>query len=98
MRFSFLIHVFLAALGLHSCRWTFSSYKWGYFGVAVRRLLIVVAPLVAEHRCWAHGLQYLQLVYSVLWCMGLVALHHVESSRAKDQTSDPFKCRRILNH
>ena len=44
------IYLFLAALGLHCCAQAFSSCgKQGLLFVAVRRLVIVVASLVAEH-------------------------------------------------
>ena len=50
--FSFfkLINLFLAALVVHCCPWAFSSCRQqGLLFVVVRRLLIVVASLVAEH-------------------------------------------------
>ena len=48
--FYLFIYLFMAALGLHCCAWAFSSCgEWGLFFVAVCRLLIVVASLVAEH-------------------------------------------------
>ena len=44
----------MAALGLHCCAQAFSSRgkwgKWGLLFVVVRRLLIVVTSLAAEHR------------------------------------------------
>ena len=44
------IYLFLAALGLRCCVQVFSSCgEWGLLFVAVHGLLIVVAPLVAEH-------------------------------------------------
>ena len=44
------IYLFLAALGLRSCAWAFSSCsERGLLFVEVRRLLIAVASLVAEH-------------------------------------------------
>ena len=44
------IYLFLAALGLHCCMQAFSSCgEQGLLFVVVRRLLIVVASLVAEH-------------------------------------------------
>ena len=51
---------FLAALGLRCCARAFSSCsERGLLFVAMRRLLITVASLVAvaEHRLQAHGLQ-----------------------------------------
>ena len=48
------IYLFLAALGLHCCTWAFSSCgEQVLLFVVVRRLLIVVASLVAEHRLLA---------------------------------------------
>ena len=45
------IYLFMAALGLRCCAWAFCSCcKRGIFFVAVHKLLIVVASLVAEHR------------------------------------------------
>ena len=44
------IYLFLAVLGLHCCVRAFSSCgEQGLLFMAVRRLLIVVASLVAEH-------------------------------------------------
>ena len=48
--FFFFFNLFLAALGLRCCAWAFSSCsEQGLLFVAVRRLLIAVAFLVAEH-------------------------------------------------
>ena len=48
--FLFLFILFLAVLGLHCCALAFSSCgERGLLFVAVRRLLIAVASLVAEH-------------------------------------------------
>ena len=45
------IYLFLAVLGLRCCIWAFSSCsEQGLLFFAVHRLLIAVAPLVAEHR------------------------------------------------
>ena len=41
-KFIYFIYLFLAALGLHCC-------KWGLLFVAVHGLLIAVASLVVEH-------------------------------------------------
>ena len=48
------IYLFLAVLGLHSCK-GFSSVvaSGGYSPVVVCGLLVAVAPLVVEHRLWA---------------------------------------------
>ena len=44
------LFLFLAALGLRCCARAFSSCsEWGLLFVVVRRLLILVASLVAEH-------------------------------------------------
>ena len=46
----FNLFLFLAALGLHCCTWAFSSCgERGLLFVVVRRLLMAVASLVAEH-------------------------------------------------
>ena len=46
----FIIY-FLAAFGLRCCTWAFSSCgERALLFIAVRRLLIVVASLAAEHR------------------------------------------------
>ena len=45
------IYLFLAALGLHCCTRAFSSCgERGLLFAAVRKLLVAVASLVAEHR------------------------------------------------
>ena len=45
-----LLFFFLAALGLSCCAWAFSSCsEQGLLFVEVRKLLIAVASLVAEH-------------------------------------------------
>ena len=50
-KFIYFVYLFLAALGLRSCTWTFSSCgEWGLLFVAVRGLLIVVAS-----RCGARA-------------------------------------------
>ena len=62
------MYLFLAALGLCCCAWAFSSCsERGPLFVAVRRLLIEVASLVAEHGLQACGLQQ-------LWYMGSVVV------------------------
>ena len=44
------IYLFMSALGLRCCAWAFSSCSGqGLFFVAMCRLLIAVASLVAEH-------------------------------------------------
>ena len=45
------LYLFLAVLGLHCCAQAFSSCsEWWLLFVVEHRLLIVVAPLVVEHR------------------------------------------------
>ena len=47
----FFIYLFLAVLGLRCCAQAFSSCgEWELLFLAVHRLLIAVASLVAEHR------------------------------------------------
>jgi len=66
-----LFWVFIAAHGVY-----LAAASEGYSLAAVRRPLIVVAPL-GEHRLWGVQAQY-------LWQMGLVALWHVKSSWTTD--------------
>ena len=48
-KFIYFVYLFLAALFLRCCAWAFSSCsEWGLLFIAVRRLLTVVASLVAE--------------------------------------------------
>ena len=50
------IYLFLAVLGLRCCAWAFSSCgERGLLFVVVRRLLLAVASLVAEHGLWRAG-------------------------------------------
>ena len=50
-KFIYFIYLFLAVLGLHCCvQAFFSCGEQGLLFVVVRRLLIVVASLVTEHR------------------------------------------------
>ena len=61
------IYLFLAVLGLHCCTWAFSSCgERGLLFIAVQGLLIAVASLVEEHGLYAHGLQQLWTVGSVV--------------------------------
>ena len=77
----FWLHwVFVAARGL-----SLVAVSGGLLFILVRRLLTAVASLVAEHGLQACGLQQLWLIGSraqaqQLWCTGLVAPWHVESS------------------
>ena len=94
------IYIFLTALGLRCCMWAFSSCgELGLLFVAVYRLLIVVASLVAEHGLQAHGLQQLWYVGSVVVACKLqsagsvVVAHRLSCSEAcgifPDQGSNP---------
>ena len=66
------IFFFLAALGLRCCTRAFSSCgEQGLLFVAVHRLLIEVASLVAKHGLEACGLQQLWHVGSVVVARGL---------------------------
>ena len=83
MNFYFFTYLFLAVLGLHCCM--------GFSLVAVHGLLIVLASLICDSSASAHRL-------NSLWCMGLIALHHVGSSQIRDQTQVSCVDRQILYH
>ena len=60
------VYTYIDCTGLCCCRQAFSSCReWGLFFVAVCRLLIAVASLVAEHRLKVPGPQQLQHTGSV---------------------------------
>ena len=72
--FIYLFIYFLAALSLCCCAQVFSSCgERGLLFVAVRGLLIAVGSLAVEHGLYAHGLQE-------LWLMGSVVVAHGLSS------------------
>ena len=59
-------------LGLGCCvGFSLVAASRGYSPAVVRGLLTVVASLVAEHRLWAHGLQQLWHMGSVVGVLGL---------------------------
>ena len=61
------VFIYLAALGLCCYTQAFSSFgESGLLFLAVRRLLVAVAPLAAENRLQARWRQQLQLTGSVL--------------------------------
>ena len=99
-----LFYLFLAALGLNCSTWASSSCgKQGLLFVVVRRLLIALASLAAEHGLQTCRLQQLWLVgcraqAQQLWHTGLVPLRHVGSSRTRARTCVPCIGRQILNH
>ena len=63
-------------LGLHRCTQAFSSCgEWGHYSLAVVHRLLSV-----EHRLQAHGFTSYSTWVQSLWCLGLVAPQHVESS------------------
>ena len=66
-----------------------SCGEWDLVFALVLGPLIEVAPLVAEHRLWACGLQQ-------LWHVGLVAPQHVKFSQTRDRTPVPCIGRWIL--
>ena len=70
-RFLKLINFWLLWIFVCFARAFFSCGEWGLLFVAVRRLLIAVASLVAEHRLCVHGLQELQHAGSVVMACGL---------------------------
>ena len=79
----FFIFHFLAVLGLHCCA--------GFSLVAVLRLVIMVASLVAEHGPKGERAQELLLPGSraqaqYLWCVSLVALLYIGSFWTRDRT------------
>ena len=84
--FNLFIYLFLAVMGLRCCIRAFSSCseRWLLF-VVVRRLLIAVASLVAEHRLQARGLQQLWLsgfVARGMWDLPGPGLEHVSPALA----------------
>ena len=84
--FYFQLHwVFVAAHGL-----SLAAGSRCYYPVVLQEFLTAVAS-VLEHslqRAWAQQ----------LWCRGLAAPRHVESSQSSDQTYIPCVGRLILNH
>ena len=88
--------LFILALGLLCCTWTFSSCsKWGLLFVVVPGLLITVSSLVEQRRESVRA--------SVAAACGLSswdtpALWPVESSRTRDWTRVPCTDRRIPAH
>ena len=86
-RLFFLIYLFVAPLSLPCSVWT--SFRW--------------RQAEATLRCdvWALGVKSFSsygLQAQSLWCVGLVAPQHVESSRSGDRTHVPCLGRRILIH
>ena len=85
--FQFQLHwVFIAARGL-----SLVAGSRRYYPAVLHEFLIAVASLVLEsglQRAWAQQ----------LWCRGLAALRHVESSQSSDQTHISCIGRLILNH
>ena len=77
LNFFFLIVV--VVLGLRCCTPAFSSWgAWGLVFIVVHRRLTAVAAPVVEHRLYAHRLQWLQHLGSVVVAQGLscsVACH-----------------------
>ena len=59
--------------------------------IAMCRLLIAAASLIAENGLWRVWAQY-------LWYTGLVALQHVGSSWTRDGTRVPCTGRQIINY
>ena len=101
--FCFLINLFIFIfgwLGLRCCMQAFSSCsEWRLLFIAVRRLLIAIASLVAEHRLQVRGLQQLWHTGSVVVARRLqsagsvVVAHRLSCSMAcgifPDQGSNP---------
>ena len=104
---------YLAVLGLHCCEPAFPSCgEWGIFSIWGAQAshcpsLPLISPLstppLQSLGSREHKLKQLQLMVSrvwaeYLWCMGLVAQQHVESSGTRDWTHVPCVSRQILNH
>ena len=91
MTLSTLNYIFMAALGLRCCMRAFSSCSVQAShcsGVSCCRAQALGHAGFRSCSVWAQQ----------LWCMGLVALSHVGSSRTSDQTGVPCIARWILNH
>ena len=93
-----LCRVFIA---LH--RLSLAVASWGYFLAVVHRLLIAVASLLQSMGCRARRLQQLQFTGSractqSLWCMGLVAPQHLDSSQTRGGTRAPCISRHFPIH
>ena len=89
-------------LGLCCCVWAFSHCgEWGPFFAAVHRLLIagpfLLCSVGSRHANFSSCSTWAQKLWlsgsraraQWLWCMGLVAPQHVESSQIRDQTCVP---------
>ena len=78
---NFPFFFFLAALGLHCCLWAFSKHS-SQQGLLFGTPTSVVAP----HWLSSWSAKVLE-TSSVMWCTGLVAPRHMESSQTRDQIS-----------
>ena len=78
------------------CGLSLAAVSRGYCLAVGRGLLLAVAFLVLEHRLL--GFSSCSTRTQLLWCMGLTAPLHVESSWTRDWTSVPCADRQILNH
>ena len=88
----YFIYLFLAILGLHCCMRALSSCgERGLLFVAVHRLRIAVASLVAEHRLWTRRPTWPRLT-------GPAAPWHAGSSRIGTRTHIPCIGRQTPNH
>ena len=68
----------------------------GHLSLRLWGLLAAVTPLVAELRLAGFSNCSTRLHY--LWCTGLVAVQHVESSQTRDQTHVPCIRKQIFIH
>ena len=86
-----LFILFLATLGLRCCVWAFSSCgeRW--------EPTLCWGAQASHCRCFS-CCEALVTQVSVVWCKGLVVLHHVESSWTRNRTHVPCTGRQILNH
>ena len=84
----FLLHwVFVASHGLDLVAESWASPRDGSW-----------TSVIATHRLSSHGSWVLKCMSFSLWCAGVVAPWHVESSGTKDQTHVPCISRQILIH
>ena len=86
-----IVNFILFTLGLCCCMGAFSSCgNQGLLFIALCGLLLAVVSLVPEHKLWVHELHQ-------LWCLGLIAPPHVESSWTGINPVSPESAGRFLS-